>query len=139
MSFNQDYLLKMKNSNFPLKKYNKMNKAGLPLGPLMGITHDYYPKGTRLACMLMSTAEHRPRGFAELMAELLVGLLSRASGLLYQAVHEGVEEEKVVILPSVRLLLHSTMVVYQEVINGFDCGKESIWFPFLMAPKASFS
>lgn len=73
-----------------------MNKAGIflsPLSPLMGITQDQCPgvnKARRHA------GEHRQStghvGCAQLLHELRPGLLSGASGILYQTVHKRVEE-----------------------------------------------
>lgn len=53
----------------------------------MGITHGYHP-GVNKARL----QEPRTSGCAELLDELRFSLLSRASGILYQAVHKRVEE-----------------------------------------------
>lgn len=46
-----------------------------------------------------------------------------------------VEEEKVVIFPTVLLSKALLMEILEEIVNGLNRGQVCVWFSLLMAPK----
>lgn len=49
-----------------------------------------------------------------------------------------VEEEEVVIFPTVLLSKALLMEILEEIVNGLNRGQVGVWFSLLMAPETRF-